>query len=208
MDLLENKYIQGLTEILTNIGERVEGNLVCDITPTNYIINQNIEKIKNLQYLCKNKKKIMEIGVNACHSLLIMLIINPNAEYLLFDLNIHTYTEPAINYIKTQFPDTKINVIFGDSTETIDKYILDNPNELKSYDLIHLDGGHTIDVFSKDYVNSKKLILDNGIVIFDDYNYETIGNFIHKMIEENEIIECDDINIIKNNLHFIYNYLL
>jgi hypothetical protein len=208
MDLVENKYIQGLTEILNNVGERVEGNLVCDITPTNWTINQNIEKIKNLQYLCKNKQKIIEIGVNACHSLLVMLLINPHAEYLLFDLNYHKYTEPAINYIKSQFPNTKINIIFGNSVETMSKYILDNPNEIKTYDLIHLDGGHTYDIFSQDYMNSKKLILDNGTVIFDDYNYGEIRNFIHMMIRENEIIEHEDVNIIKNELHFIFKYLV
>ena len=207
MELVNNKYIQGLTDILNNVGETVEGNLVCDITPTNWTISQNIDKIKNLQYLCKNKKKIIEIGVNACHSLLLMLLINSDAEYLLFDLNFHKYTEPTINYIKSQFPNTKINIIFGNSVETINKYIIDNPNEVNSYDLIHLDGGHTIDIFSQDYSNSKKLILDNGIVIFDDYNYIDIRDFIHKILEKKEIIEYNDINIIKNNLHFIYKNL-
>lgn len=207
MDLIENKYIQGITQILELVGERVEGNLICDITPRQWTIEQNIQKINNLQYLCKNKNKIIEIGVNACHSLLLMLLINPDAEYLLFDLNNHKYTEKTIEYIKKEFPNTKINIIYGNSIETINRYILDNPNQLNSYDLIHLDGGHTEDIFSEDYNNSKKLITDNGVIIFDDYNMNDIKDFIHKKINQKEIVEYIDNNIIKNNLHFIYKYL-
>ena len=207
MDLIKNKYIQGITQILELVGERVEGNLICDITPRQWTIEQNIQKINNLQYLCKNKNKIIEIGVNACHSLLLMLLINPDAEYLLFDLNNHKYTEKTIEYIKKEFPNTKINIIYGNSIETINRYILDNPNQLNSYDLIHLDGGHTEDIFSEDYNNSKKLITDNGVIIFDDYNMNDIKDFIHKKINQKEIVEYIDNNIIKKNLHFIYKYL-
>jgi predicted O-methyltransferase YrrM len=207
MDIVDNDYIKGLTKILESVGERIEGNLVCDITPTNWVIHDNIDKIKNLQYLCKNKKKIVEIGVNACHSLLLMLLINPEAEYLLFDLNCHKYTEPAFNYIKSQFPSTKINIIFGDSTKTMHKFIVDNQTELHSYDLIHIDGGHTIDIFSRDYNNSKQLSVNNGIVVFDDYDYHSIYTFIQKMIAQKEIIEYTDSNIIRTRLHFVYTYL-
>jgi hypothetical protein len=207
MDIVDNYHIQELTKILYYVGERIEGNLVCDITPTNWVIQSNIDKINNLQYLCKNKKKIIEIGVNACHSLLLMLLINPEAEYLLFDLNNHKYTEPAFNYIKSQFPNTKINIIFGDSTKTIHKFIFENQTELHSYDLIHIDGGHTIDIFPHDYNNSKQLIVENGVVVFDDYNYEEIYTFINKMIERKEIIEYTNSNVIRTPLQFVYTYL-
>uniref|UniRef100_A0A6C0ENW0 Class I SAM-dependent methyltransferase n=1 Tax=viral metagenome TaxID=1070528 RepID=A0A6C0ENW0_9ZZZZ len=205
--ILNNIHVKNITKILKDVGERVEGNLICDIRPDNYVISSNESKIKNLQYLCKNKKKIIEIGVNGCHSLLLMLLINPNAEYLLFDLGNHKYTIPTLNYIKTQFPDTKINMIFGNSIETIPEYIRDNQNNINSFDLIHLDGGHTEDIFSQDYINSKKLIVNKGIIIFDDYNMHRIKGFINRKIKDNEIIELNDKNIIKNNKHFIYSYL-
>ena len=205
--IIDNIHVQNLTKILNDVGERVEGNLICDIKPDNYVISKNESKIKNLQYLCKNKRKIIEIGVNACHSLLLMLLINPTAEYLLFDLGNHKYTLATLNYIKKQFPDTKINIILGNSVETISEYIHVNENNKNSFDLIHLDGGHTEDIFSQDYINSKKLIINNGIIIFDDYNIHDIKNFIDRKIKENEIIELNDKNIIKNNRHFIYSYL-
>jgi hypothetical protein len=207
MDLISNKYIQGLTNILEDVGEIIEGNLICDIRPRNWVFEKYISKINNLQYLCKNKKKIIEIGVNACHSLLLMLLINPDAEYLLFDLNNHKYTNITIEYIKKEFSNTKITIIYGNSIETIKKYILDNPTELNSYELIHLDGGHTYDIFSEDYNNCKKLIVDNGVIIFDDYDMNDIKSFICTKINEKEIVEHNEINIVKNDFHFIYKYL-
>ena len=209
--LIDNEHLQNLSNIIENYDEHVEGNLICDKTARNWDLKRNGNKIKNLQYLCKNKRKIVEIGVNGCHSLLLMLLVNPDAEYLLFDLNYHQYTVPTINYIKSAFPNTKINVIFGNSVETINKYIMENPNDLNSYDLFHLDGGHTENIFAYDYHHSKFLLnKENGIVIFDDYKEPSIQNFIHRKISENEIIEYMDDNIIKDEpyLHFIYKYVI
>ena len=207
--LIENVHVQNISDIIDESHEQVEGNLICDKRARNWNVKRTGNKIKNLQYLCKNKKKIVEIGVNGCHSLLLMLLVNPDAEYLLFDLNCHQYTVPTINYIKSAFPNAKINVIFGNSVETIKNYIVENQNELNSYDLFHLDGGHTEDIFSHDYHHSKLLLnKENGIVIFDDYQIPAINSFIHKKISENEIIEYMDDNIIKDEpyLHFIYKY--
>lgn len=136
-----------------------------------------------------------------------MLLINSDAEYLLFDLNNHKYTEKTIEYIKKEFSNTKIQIIYGNSVETIPKYIVDNPNQLNSYELIHLDGGHTENIFSKDYENCKNLITNDGIIIFDDYNMNDIKNFICNKIKQKEIIEYTDDNICKNNLHFLYKYI-
>jgi hypothetical protein len=206
MELLENLHIKNITNILREVGERIEGNLICDVYPDNYIINRNLDKIYNLKKIVKNKKKVIEIGINACHSLLIMLLENPDAEYLLFDLNYHKYTEPCLNYIRKNFPNTKITVVFGDSVKTIYDFINNNPDELSTYDFCHIDGGHEYPIFSKDYENTKKLCNKNSIIIFDDYNFLDIKHFIDNKIINNEIIEVDDLDIKKNNLHFIYKY--
>jgi predicted O-methyltransferase YrrM len=206
MDIINTTHIQHITQILLNIGERVEGNLLCDIDPNNWVYEKNKHKIQNLQNLSKGAKKIMEIGVNACHSLIIMLLQNPSADYLLFDLNYHRYTEPIINYVKGAFPDTNIKIVYGNSIDTISKYILDNQDEINTYDLIHLDGGHTEDIFSYDYDNSKRLLKPDGVVIFDDYDYGEIKRFIDKKVSENEIIEYKNTNLTKTATQFIYKH--
>ena len=189
MDLLDNIHIKRIEEILENIGERVEGNLVCDIHPKHYTISRNLDKIKNLRAACTGKERICEIGVNACHSLLIMLLENPTAEYLLFDLNNHEYTEPCLEYIKSAFPDTVIRAVYGNSVETINTYICEHRDELHTYDLCHIDGGHTPDIFVVDYHNIKSLSKVGSPVIFDDYDINDIRDFIHAMVAEKNIVE-------------------
>ena len=136
----------------------------------------------------------------------IMLLENPDADYLLFDLNLHQYTDPCLQYIRTAFPNTKIQVIYGDSIETVTKYINDHPEELKSFDLCHIDGGHTEDIFSVDYSNIKELTNEASIIIFDDYDYDPIRNFIDKKVSDNEIIEYSGAGIKKTDRHFVYYY--
>lgn len=205
MDLVHNKHIIELGKILYKIGERIEGNLICDIHPSNFVINRNINKIKNLRYLCKNKTKICEIGINACHSLLIMLLENPNAEYVLFDLNNHRYTQPCLDYIRGEFPNTKITSIFGNSSETLRDY-LKNDNVLKTFDFCHIDGCHFEQVFREDFYNVKKLSKDNADILFDDYDYIDIKRFIDSKVSLGEIQQIMDDNLIKTNLHFFYRY--
>jgi hypothetical protein len=130
-----------------------------------------------------------------------MLMENPDAEYLLFDLNCHKYTQPALAYVKSAFPSSKITMVCGNSVKTIREYIAENPHELNTYDFCHLDGGHTEDIFSEDYENMKKLV-NKGPVIFDDYDYHEIRTFITRKLEAGEIKE-----ITKNDKQFIYNYV-
>jgi len=205
MELLHNQHVEALTKIIEEVGERVEGNLICDIHARNWTVFDNLAKIRNLQRLCKDKKKIVEIGVNACHSLLIMLLENPNADYLLFDLNNHKYTEPALDYIKRTFASTKITVVFGDSVGTVAAYIETDPN-LRSYDFVHLDGGHTEDVFGHDYEHCKRLLAPSGIVVFDDYNMADIRRFLQQKVLVGEIVEYLDHRLIPTDLHFVYQY--
>jgi hypothetical protein len=203
-----NQHIQNLQKILRNCGERIEGNLICDISADNYTIDNNIHKIYNLQQLAKGKSKICEIGINASHSLLLMLLVNPTAEYLLFDLNYHSYTEPCLKYIMSSFPNTKITTIFGDSVKTISQYIENHPFEINMYDFSHIDGGHLYEVFSKDFENIKILSKKTGVIIFDDFDLPDIKKFISHKVNTHEINEYKDPSLIPNHLQYIYTYHL
>jgi predicted O-methyltransferase YrrM len=199
-------HFKNIENILTEIGERVEGNLICDVTPTNYVSNRNEAKIINIQKLALGKKYICEIGVNAGHSLLLMIENNPMAEYLVFDLNNHKYTEPCLNYIREQYPNTKITSVFGDSTSTVNAYTLSNPTELNKYDLIHIDGGHDTHVVLSDFKTCKVLTAKDGITVFDDYDYDNIRNVIDAKLLSDEIEPAEGIGLVKTNLHFVYKF--
>lgn len=206
MDLLDNIHIKNLASILNEVGEPVEGNLICDRTADHFTIEYSLDKIKNLQYLARNKNKICEIGVNAGHSLLIMLFENPDAEYLLFDLNCHAYTIPCLEYIASAFPTTKISLMTGDSTKRVVQFLMNNENELNTFDLCHIDGGHTYDIFSADFNNIKYLSKMGCPVIFDDSDNEHIDGFLKENIAQNTIAQYKDSNIINTDKHFIYTY--
>lgn len=194
-------HIANIADILDRIGERVEGNLICDITSDNLTDAANESKIYNLLKLSENKSKICEIGVNAGHSLLLMVSANPEAEYLIFDLNGHAYTKPCVEYIKNAYPSTKITEIYGDSNVTLKQYI--ESNDLHTFDLIHIDGGHETQTVENDFTHTQKLLTKDGIVIFDDYNFGNIKTVIDKYVDEGVISEYTQ-DVIKTNLHFIY----
>jgi len=204
--ILHHEHFKTITNMLIDMGERVEGNLFCDFSPTHFTYERNESKIFNLQSFCRDKERIIEIGINACHSLLLMLLTNPHAHYLLFDLNNHKYTEPILSYLQEAFPSTPITVVYGNSVETIPQYIQTHPSEWNQYDLCHLDGGHTYDVFSKDYENMKYLLKPDGYVIFDDYDYPSIYHFLQFKLQDEDIEPCPPDKWIPTPLHFIFSY--
>ncbi len=206
LQLREHPQVEGITRILEQVKERVEGNLICDVSPRNYVIERNKDKIHNLQHICKGKKHIIEIGVNACHSLLLMLMVNPNARYVLFDLKYHRYTEPILEYIRQQFPKTEFHIVYGNSVETMRQYIIEHPEEKHAFDFIHLDGGHSSDVFEADFRHSRQLLKPDGVVIFDDYNIRHIHQFVNRQLSEGYIEEYKEANVIPNPYHFVYTY--
>lgn len=65
---------------------------------------------------------------------------------------------------------------------------------------------YNIYVFSQDYINSKKLVINKGIIIFDVHNMSHIQKIIDRKIKDNEIIELNDENIIMPL--FITNFVL
>lgn len=193
-------HINNISKIIDDTNERLEGNVYCDISSKN-IIHEFKVKQENIKNISKNKNKIMEIGFNAGHSVLLMLLENPNAEYLLFDLGNHSYTKPCFEYLKESFSETKINIIYGDSIKTIKDYINSNPNEINQYDFIHIDGGHEYEVLDNDFIYSKVLLNNDGLIIIDDTNYEHINNYINSKINNNEIIEIYSEDFINNKYH-------
>ena len=204
--IIQHKHFKKITDMLIEIGERVEGNLFCDFSPTNFTYEHNKSKILNVQSFCRDKERIIEIGINACHSLLLMLLTNPHAHYLLFDLNNHKYTEPILSYLQEAFPSTPITIVYGNSVETIPHYIQTHPSEWNQYDLCHIDGGHSYDVFSSDYEQVKSLLKPDGYVIFDDYDYPSIYHFLQTKLKDGDIQICPDKKWIPTHLHFIYSY--
>jgi predicted O-methyltransferase YrrM len=190
-------HINAIRDILLRIGEQVEGNLVCDIHPDNVQMQTNQTKIENLQNLVKGRTRVCEVGVNAGHSLLLMLEVNPTAEYVLFDIGIHRYTQPCVEYIQSQFPNTSIRITYGDSKETL-------PLCNEEFDFIHVDGGHNEPEVISDYTESMRLIRANCPIVFDDYDYPFIHTFLTNKLRTNKIQLFVDSTLHPTNQHILF----
>ena len=197
-------HFDNIAKILKEVGERVEGNLVCDIEPDNWVYESNSDKIKNLQLLSEKSDRICEIGVNAGHSLLIMLDKSPNSEYVLFDLGDHKYTRPCVDYIMSCYPNTKIDITYGDSKTTVPEYIIKHPHNLKTFDLIHIDGGHEHLEFTSDFYYTSLLRSSECVFVFDDYDFPNIKKFLDDRLSSNIIRECKRDNLIRTSKQLLY----
>lgn len=175
-----------LKVIIEKTGEPLEGNCMyqhLSLEPLDCLLNKRM----NLQTVSKNKKSICEIGFNAGHSLLAMLLVNPYAKYILFDIGTHKYSKPCFEYLKEKFPKTNIIMVWGDSGITLPEYHKLYPGA--TFDVIHIDGSHKYEIYSKDWENSLALVLEGGLIIFDDTDNVKISAFIDSEIEKGVVNE-------------------
>ncbi len=164
MDALE-KHIRALHNIVLTSGEILEGN--CFYYHQTLQLSPELQsKQRNLLRASFSKQRILEIGFNAGHSLLLFLLNAPTAKYTVFDICEHSYVKPCFEYLRLAFPQATLTLIEGDSTVTLPQYIAVNPSAL--FDLVHVDGGHLETVARSDMAAAIQLCATNGIIILDD----------------------------------------
>jgi len=88
--------------------------------------------------------RVLEVGFNAGHSVCLMLLANPRARVVSFDLCEHTYTLPCAEALRRIFGAERLELHPGPSTETLPAYRAANPG--LCFDLFHVDGGHQYQV--------------------------------------------------------------
>jgi len=145
------------------------------------------DKRMNLWILAQIKSNILEIGFNAGHSALIMLLANNTAKFICFDICYHDYVKPCFEILNKHFP--QIKLCYGDSQYNLPAFIKENPNN--KFDLIHIDGSHELEIISSDYESAKKLSDSNTIIIFDDATAKPIKELITQKSKLGEICPID-----------------
>jgi hypothetical protein len=166
-----------LKTIIDTSGEKPEGNCLY-FHYTTRVFPELICKRANILFYARGAKKIAEIGVNAGHSaLLLHIAADPLCTVLLFDLNAYKYTEPAIEYLRSQFSQ-HVTTVFGDSRKTFPEWLAAHADEKGTYDLVHVDGGHELSCFTSDITHALRLVKIGGTIIVDDTQIDYIWDWV------------------------------
>ena len=194
-----NKYIYELILISLNSVDNDENKIEGNYFTYNGIINTVKYKQANLYNCSYNADlNICEIGFNTGFTSLLILLSRKNIKstnLLIFDIGIHKYVKPCLEYIRNNFENnennikTSIEYIEGDSIITISEYININHLSIGIYDLIHIDGGHTSECILNDMKNADILLKINGIIIIDDTDIKIINDIIDLYISSQRYIE-------------------
>lgn len=137
--------------------------------------------------------KICEIGFNAGHSTMLLLLGRDKTplDFTIFDIGHHAYTKPCLNYIKSHFSHVNFEYIEGDSTLTMPQWINANKNHVGLYDVVHVDGGHSEYCVSNDMRNADLLVKKGGFVIIDDTNLPHINRRVDLYVSSGKYSEID-----------------
>lgn len=184
-------YLEDLKAIITeHIQEQVfEGNCFYYHESLN-VFPELYTKQLNLYWCGKQATKICEIGFNAGHSSMLLLLGNANSvQFTVFDIGHHKYTKPCLNYIQQAFANANFEYIEGDSTVTMPEWINARPEVKYTYDLVHVDGGHSEFCASNDMKNADLLLKPGGIMIIDDTDAPQINKQVELYIASKKYVE-------------------
>ena len=92
------------------------------------------------------------------------------------DIAEHKYTIPCYNALKEMFGE-RINFIKGDTLKTL-------PDITETFDLIHIDGGHSDELVINDIEHSYRIADNQTILLMDDYEFPNIQELWNKYISE------------------------
>ena len=165
-----------LETIIRATGEALEGNCVYE----NLTFQQSPllnSKRRNLARAAEGAQRICEIGFNAGHSALEFMA--SGATCVFFDLGEHAYSEPCANYIQSLYPTRTLEFIWGDSRVMMPRWIAANPAAIGTFDVVHVDGGHTSECATSDMFGAYLLTKPGGFLIVDDISSPDIMQVVN-----------------------------
>jgi hypothetical protein len=165
-------HLKALEQIVRQYQPWMEGNCFYD-HGTLYRNPTLISKQINIWKIARNPqcKQIFEIGFNAGHSCLLMLLSQNQSQITIIDICFHPYVRECFNYLNQQFPNRLVQLAQGDSIVLLPKILT---SAATSYDLYHIDGGHLEQVTNRDflhcYAHGKR---NHALILFDDVQMES-----------------------------------
>ena len=177
-------HLHSILDIVKTSGAELEGNSIYAHQTFNRVDILYTKQLNLFGIMTPSISNICEIGFNAGHSALLMLLgAKAPINLTVFDICEHPYTHPTYQYLRDTFPTCTMSLIEGDSTVTIPQWLSDNPHRLGSFDLIHVDGGHSEPCIRNDLANAVKLLKLGGLMIVDDTNISYINQYVDDLVE-------------------------
>lgn len=141
----------------------------------------------------QGKQKMCEIGFNGGHSSLLMLLGRGNlpGDYLIFDIVEHNYVKPCFEYVKNQFNLINFEFIEGDSIQNMPTWIQSHQDQIETFDVVHVDGGHSEECISNDMMNAVQLVKKGGVIIIDDTDAPQINKYVDLYLQKGGYEEID-----------------
>ena len=178
------RHLTALEAIVRNHGAPLEGN--------SFYYHNSLHRFDELYTKQMNlfwcglqaQTRICEIGFNAGHSALLMLLGRDKTpiKFTVFDIGTHPYMRPAMEYLAKEFSHVSFECIVGDSVETMGAWVKEHHTVLGTYDVVHVDGGHTEQCILNDFSHARQIVKPDGIVIVDDTNVPYINDVVTRAI--------------------------
>ena len=130
----------------------------------------------NLYDRAKSATHALEIGVHGGHSLMIMLLANPDLVITCIDICVWSHTEKCVEYLNGAFGN-RVTLHKGATLDVLPSILAQQEN----WDLAHIDGTHEIDVIRQEFSMVKTRLVKDAIVIFDDYSTPGLAHEIHNV---------------------------
>ena len=188
-------HLDALLEIIRRHSEFLDGNLFfvnLSEAERGEASDDLLEKRANLVALIRGRDRVLEIGFNAGHSALLMLLANDDCSVTAIDTCQHPYTLPCFSYLDDCFPG-RLRLIEGDSVQIMGQ--LDE----SGFDLIHYDGGKEKTI-EADLRNTRSLVGDEHVLVIDDTQNERLSTIVDDLVRQG-LIEVDRHRVLYQNTH-------
>ena len=177
-------HFEGIYNSTNRTFRELHGSFLFNGREYKYLISE-IERQKLLYQIAKENNSCLEIGTNMGHSSLIMLTANPNISITTIDIE-PQLSKPATEYLKKNFPNSKINLINESSPE-----ILKEIND--KFDFFLIDGDHNYFAVFREFKRILKMSKNTKKikVLFDDLDMAPIMQKSMKILEINDFKEAN-----------------
>jgi hypothetical protein len=162
--LLENfHHFENLYKVLEGKFEYGWGSYLFNGTKYRYM-RELLTKQEALYQVGEKSNSCLEIGVYLGHSLLILLLSNPNLKITCVD-NDPRFAPKVVEYLNANF-NNRITFYLGDAEEIVNGL----SKELnQKFDFIHIDADHNEPAVNAQFLASKRLAKEDAFIVFDDY---------------------------------------